>query len=635
MAGNETPSNRPESQSAPSDKPKSAGRSALDLMDELESYLKQVKSEQGVRPRSQPAPAEPAPPKQPASEPAEVPSSRRAPQIKPKEEPQTVDELPSAAVEPAPSKPSAVEPVREKPQGIKQNEEDVPPALAEADQAHVQHAQAWLTEHSEALDERQRSLEEQTTALEIERDELKNMRVRLSQEGMKLQQHRKVLAQEKNKVAKMQKKLKEKMASVQVIPAQPGEAGGASGVDQEAETAAKIELEKQQKQILVHKRQLEQSWTALKREKALLVRRQRELEAMDDGELGASGGKVSQDRLLAMQSKLQKQYQELRAGEAVVDLARQQYAELLEQRQTLLEAKRFLTSVEKEMMRRWSVHRSVGLVGGAVSCLLFILLFSYGVGQRIVKPTWRASTVIGVTMSVFDESSYGDAWLTKQHQLMVGDEMLEEAVRLGAQRGVRIFEDVGAMRDALTRGLVVTLLEPGKMTLELRHTNPVLAVDVLDSLGRAFINHHTMEDRIAGRPNSMRTFQASARDPQPVEDDRLMASVVAFVVTFVFVALMALIFRWWLSRAIGIFESQSIPELEELDDSDRWPEEAAREAGAVGQEDEEEIVEGAVLSDSALAEGAGGEGAGEETLEDDQSHAYAVADEEDDDEAIA
>ena len=70
MAGNETPSDRPESQSAPPDRSKptraAAGRSALDFIDELESYLKQVKGEQVSRPDTQSKRAQAAPPAQAA-----------------------------------------------------------------------------------------------------------------------------------------------------------------------------------------------------------------------------------------------------------------------------------------------------------------------------------------------------------------------------------------------------------------------------------------------------------------------------------------------------------------------------------------------------------------------------------------
>ena len=160
---------------------------------------------------------------------------------------------------------------------------------------------------------------------------------------------------------------------------------------------------------------------------------------------------------------------------------------------------------------------------------------------------------------------------------MVGDELLAESIRLGAQRGVRIFSDVASMREALTEGLAISQPTPGRIQLEFRHINPDLAVGVLESLCRALVNYHTQEDRVAGRPNSMRIYEAAARDPKPIKDARMIASGITLGIATGVVVVMSLVLRWWLARSIRVFEERGIPEMDDLESPEHWPKELAIE----------------------------------------------------------
>ncbi len=445
-----------------------------------------------------------------------------------------------------------------------------PPA---ATQAQAAKAQAWIEEHAAALEHRRQQLDEQAASQEILQSQLQDMRLRLVREGKKLKQEWAALAQEKKTLAKKRASWEERL---QAMPAQT------VTDDQRGQDGSGATAEHDRLSIQTQRRQVERAWALVKKEKAALVRQRRrlKLEAQSLGqqsEAHRTGPQVTQERLDHYRQQLQDQFKQLRAGEAVVDLARQQYGELLDQRQVLSEVKRYLGSCETEMIRRWSTHRGVGLVGAAVSCFLLLLLLSFGIGHRIVKPVWRARTVVGITATVFDESRYGSAWVTKKHQMLVGDALLGEAIRLGAQRGVRIFDHVGGMREALSQGLSVHLQSPGQISLEFRHTDKQLVIDVLKSLGRAFVNHHTVQDRVSGRANSMRIFEAAARDPKPIKDGRTIASLATLLVLSLFVAGLALMLRWWMMRSVSVFEQQVIPELEQLEDPELWPTDLAHE----------------------------------------------------------
>lgn len=434
-----------------------------------------------------------------------------------------------------------------------------------SDQVRIDQTEAWVHEHTTALEVRRQQLDEQAAAQEIQQAELQNMRIRLVREGQKLKEQWKLLAAQKQSLDRKQAQSSNDRAAQRML-----EGGSIPGDD--------ADLQQQRQQIKSQRHQIQRAWATLKKEKAAIVRQQRRLTLKEQSlaDTDASSGvgpSVDGRRLENYRQQLQEQFKQLRTGEAVVNLARQQYAELLEQRQVLVEVKRYLQATEQQMIRRWSVHRGVGMVGGLGSCMLFLLLFSFGVGHRIVHPVWRAKTEVGLTATVFDESRYGMAWMTQQHQLLVDDDLLREAIRLGAQRGVRIFSNTGTMREALSRGLSVELVAPGRIALTFCHTDKDLVVDVLKSVGRALVNHHTMEDRVSGRPNSMRIHQEAARDPQPIHDGRMVASLVTLLGSTVVVVVLAVFVRWSLLGSVRVFEQTAIPELDQLEDPDRWPQE--------------------------------------------------------------
>lgn len=432
----------------------------------------------------------------------------------------------------------------------------------------IDEAVKWIEHHTALLESRRQQLDDQATAVEIQESDLKDTQLRLAQDSQKIKQEWAALAEEKESL----KQLRARAAREKKI----------------SETGEKNPKDDAQAQRIVRqRRQIERAWKLLKKEKEGLVqqRRRLKLQAKRLADRPESTSRQQSDR---SRQELQDQFNELRAGQAVVDFARQQYAELLEQRQILVESKRFLCATEQEMIRRWSVNRGVGLVGGAVSCILFLLLFSYEVGHRIVDPVWRAGTVVGLTATVFNESHYGQAWVTKQHQLVISDEMVSEAIRMGAQRGVRLFEDSSEMRDALNRGLTIRLRAPGKILFEYEDTNRHLAVNVLKSLGRAFVSHHTMEDRLSGRPNSMRIYESAASDPVPIEDGRMVASGMTLVVSLASVTVLALTIWGWLSRSTRIFEQQAIPETDQLEDDSIWPPPPSSDVSEVDDSEEDE-----------------------------------------------
>jgi len=455
-------------------------------------------------------------------------------------------------------------------------------------------SQAWLEQHTDSSMHRREPLDDNVTSLEIQRSKLHDLRQQLNEESQKIAQAWEAIAQGKNELVRQRAVLEADQRSAKT-----------SGEEDKQEKKHSVRddagLKRQRQAIAKAWAKLQKEKTALSQERRRLKLQFKSLSEQQSEEPRAD--RSTKKRLDAYRQQLKEQYQELRTGEAIVDLARQQYTQLLEQRETLVEVKRFLCAYEVEVARRWSVNRSVGLVGGVVSCLLFLLLFSYEVGHRIVDPVWRAGTVVGITSEVLDESKYNSTWLTEQHQLLMSDHLVSEAIRLGAQRGVRLFADVSLMREALSQGLSVKLRSPGRLMIEFRGSNKEMSVNVVKSLGRAFVSHHTMEDRISGRPNSMRIYEAAAIDPFPVKDRRMVASVATLVIASAVVVILTLLLWWWLSHSVYVFEQQAIPELDQLEDDDLWPAEESVNGHGPNesyQEESDDLADDSIDKDQEL-----------------------------------
>ena len=501
------------------------------------------------------------------------------------------DELPPEKTQPAPQKKDAAKPPTPRTKPAQPNQATIPKAEPlhkntqvnqtatplsqnqEQSKQQVEKTQAWVEEHLSAISSRERRLEEQATQQEIIQTDLENQRVEISQDRNKLRREWDKLQQEKKQLELAKTQIKNEVATTD-LPQQENKTNNSITNDSSADRAW---LEKQKRQLKAHKRQVEHTWERVKKEKIRLDQYRKKLKLKAESleqeaqDVAANNTPVNNDQLRSYQRQLKERVSSLKADEAVVELAKQQYSELLEQRKTLVEVKRVMIDWENEMIRRWSIHRGIGLVGGLVACMLFLLLFSHAVSDQLIDPVWRSKTVVGVTSTVIDESQYGPQWITENHQLLVSDDLLQEAIRLGTQRGVLIFNSINEMRDALNQGMSIQLQAPGRIKLEFRHTDKDLVVVVLQALGRAFVNHHTMDDRISGRPNSMRVYEASARDLQPVQDGRMIVSAMTFVISGVVVALLACIARWWFSRSVRIFDQQGITEFEQLEDPDKWP----------------------------------------------------------------
>ena len=133
---------------------------------------------------------------------------------------------------------------------------------------------------------------------------------------------------------------------------------------------------------------------------------------------------------------LRTQSKAIREAQEKIASLHQQYAGLLQQRQTVLEVKQFMAQSEERMVHKWATHGSVAMSSGLFIALTLIAIFSYAVGQQAIEPIWQAREVLEIK-ATDDQPNAGPAFVSNERKLMLDDPMLRESVSLMAQRGVR------------------------------------------------------------------------------------------------------------------------------------------------------------------------------------------------------
>ncbi len=344
------------------------------------------------------------------------------------------------------------------------------------------------------------------------------------------------------------------------------------------------EAEHEQK-LSDYQQTLKQSKDKLVAERDQFEQKQRELDKRaEQVEVTHKKSKTRNQREATRRAKLhqyrklmRKRTEGLRQAEVQLQVTRQQYTGLEQQRQMLVEVKKFLESSEAEMVRRWATHKSATLVVGMVLCVLLLTVVSYGSANRFVHPVWRATAVFEATPPEGAETSTA-AWLNHHQQLILGDVVMGETISQLNLRGNYSFKDAQSLREHLRKTLMFTAATPGRLELTYRHSDKAAAPMLLESIGRAFVGYQTTLDRIADRAISTRILQAAAVDPKPVEDRRLMVAGILFVSLLLTTSGLTIVARWWLRRASRVFDAEANASLAVLDDPDAWADAAAESA---------------------------------------------------------
>ncbi|MCC7205427.1 MAG: hypothetical protein IT441_10135 [Phycisphaeraceae bacterium] len=251
----------------------------------------------------------------------------------------------------------------------------------------------------------------------------------------------------------------------------------------------------------------------------------------------------------------------------------QRYAGLLQQRQVLLEVKRFLENSEAEMVRRWATQKAASLVVTALLSVSVLAVASYMLGQRMYEPTWRATSVLQIGHG--DEvPAAPDAWLNQEKAILLGDEVLAATVDALVKEGAGSFGNAAHLRKHLDAYLKVAY--DGGNKIRLIYDQPgeggrQALVPVLNCLARSFKGYQMVLDRQAGREDTVEILEPAIRQPQPIDDLRWHVTAAIFIGALALTFLSGLAIRNWMRKAEHLMDQNAPPEVATLTDDKAWP----------------------------------------------------------------
>src|SRR5690606_38313164 len=97
------------------------------------------------------------------------------------------------------------------------------------------------------------------------------------------------------------------------------------------------------------------------------------------------------------------------------------------------------------------------------------------------------------------------------------------------QRDIPTYDDPRDMRQELAASLKVSAPQAGTLVLETTTADSLRAIDLLESLGRAYKGFSMTQARMTdSNAASVTIHRVAARDKAPVRDDRLMIGSATF-----------------------------------------------------------------------------------------------------------
>jgi hypothetical protein len=191
-----------------------------------------------------------------------------------------------------------------------------------------------------------------------------------------------------------------------------------------------------------------------------------------------------------------------------------------------------------------------------------------------VQPIWKATAVVQVGPLSSDAASdpaVEQAWLIDQKQILTSDPVLREAINKLDQRGIRVFENAQAMRQALAAAMHVEG-KAGNITMTYTDVDKERSALVLESMTAAYLVYHLVKDRAANRPDTAKIVQRAAYAPDPVEDLRMAVAGGIFSGSLLLCLILIALLRWYLMRAARVFDGEPNEALAALENPNQWPE---------------------------------------------------------------
>ena len=158
-------------------------------------------------------------------------------------------------------------------------------------------------------------------------------------------------------------------------------------------------------------------------------------------------------------------------------------------------------------------------VGFCISAAIMAVV-SWQISDHMIKPVWRATMVLTAA--------------DQKNDLSLDDGVLNDAIEMLGQRGIRFFSDAGAMKQFLDQHLKTTV-EADRIKLRCDFNDREGVRFILDAIGQSFVS------RTPGAAIS----QSATRDPKPAVDDRLKIAGFGWIASMVVLLMGFGMLRFW------------------------------------------------------------------------------------------
>lgn len=256
----------------------------------------------------------------------------------------------------------------------------------------------------------------------------------------------------------------------------------------------------------------------------------------------------------------------MRKDKANIRQRSDQIAELLEHRQRVLEAERYLGYRERKMQRRWATHRAWKAVAAGLCCLIVLGALSFTIGHHFGSADWLAS---GSIVHSPDRSVSSAAYVSNQRHIMLSSTVLRRTASRLAEQGYLLGPGPDqSLSDYLPERLTLSARSPSELLIELHSTDRQTMLPILNALIPSYLTQRRLADRAKGAEQTARLGHAPTLAPQPLQDGRFSTSMLIFFVLLLVLGGSIYGVRWLLMRQDRL-ETESA-EMDQLTDESTW-----------------------------------------------------------------
>lgn len=200
----------------------------------------------------------------------------------------------------------------------------------------------------------------------------------------------------------------------------------------------------------------------------------------------------------------------------------QENAKLIEARRLLANERAEIATLRQTVEKKLAKKTSMIGVACASATLVAILIGSWFVAGKFVKPVYNASATIGIDTREIEEGSDKIAsWTEFQKQLVTDPQVLDQAAQRFDARGFKQLSTPSDVRAFLGSSLEVADVAPGQIALTIKGEGADRTARVLETLVTALVSYSNDTRDLRADQASTVVVAGAKASGEPVEDPRI------------------------------------------------------------------------------------------------------------------